>query len=45
MSRSGSVANASSAAPTNSAAPSAGVVAWGAAVPTAARNSITCSYC
>ena len=44
-SSSGSVANASRAAPTSSAAPSAGTVACGAAVPTAARSSITCSYC
>ena len=43
-SSSGSAANASRAAPTSSAAPTAGVVACGAAVPTAARSSITCSY-
>ena len=44
-SNSGSTAKASNAAPTNSEAPSAGAVACGAAVPTAARSSSTCSYC
>ncbi|SKS97199.1 Uncharacterised protein [Mycobacteroides abscessus subsp. abscessus] len=40
----GSTAKVSSADPTNSAAPSAGTVACGAAMPTADRSSMTSSY-
>ena len=42
-SSSASVANASRAAPISSAAPRAGTVACGAAIPTAERSSMTCS--